>query len=134
PFVDECADQLHYLGIAFIGEALGERLEAQLLLLDLCLDDLYAVDGGVDAYLALHLLAHALLHVGLELRQEIAAGGRHQAVPTWRMPPRSAPASMLRQSTSCPTGSARLLGMASQSRISRRSWPVAASSSKGVRP
>lgn len=65
------------------------------------------------------------------------------ATPGWRqafrshpcpIPPLTAPASVVRHSTSCPSGNARLLGMASQRRRRRRSWPLAASSSKGVRP
>src|SRR5207302_3762453 len=53
--------------------------------------------------------------------------------PVWAMPPRIAPGSIERHSTSCPKGSGRLFGTASHRRKRSRSAPWAGSSSNSVR-
>jgi 2-iminobutanoate/2-iminopropanoate deaminase len=56
------------------------------------------------------------------------ASGCYTGTPLWPMPPRRAPASMARHSTSWPAGRARLFGIDSHSRNSSRSWPWSSSS------
>jgi undecaprenyl-diphosphatase len=54
-------------------------------------------------------------------RPAVATVGRQRTATDWAIPPRTAPPLMLPQSVSKPSGSGRLLGGASQRRISSRS-------------
>ena len=92
------------------------------------------------------LLPHLVGGQRPEARQDLLPGGAGEdradcsidrvadQIATWAMPPRTLLASMLRHSTSWPSGSGRLFGIDSHSRNSSRSWPLSASSSNGVRP